>query len=105
MGGKQLTLGVPLLSQPVVQKEQKGESSHSLLGRPSVENTQKRFTGWWALAYDFLPRAVAGGHREKEILFQAQGREKSEKFSSVDQRCVRRANSEPSGQETLDKRS
>lgn len=45
MGGKQLTLGVPLLSQPVVQKEQKGESSHSLLGRPSVENTQKRFTG------------------------------------------------------------
>lgn len=45
MGVKPLAAGVPLLSQSVVEKEQKGKSSLSLRGRTSVENTRKHFTG------------------------------------------------------------
>lgn len=104
MGVKPLAAGVPLLSQSVVEKEQKGKSSLSLRGRPSVENTRKHFTGWWVLGYHLLPTAVAGGQSGKEILFQAQERDKSGKqFFSVDQPCIRGANSELSGQGTWDK--
>lgn len=57
-------------------------------------NTRNILLGDGPWAFHPLPPARAAGHRKREVLFQTQGEDKSEKeFFSVDQVCLRDANS------------